>query len=140
MSQLRQGLTPEGLALSCALGVACGLLPLFGLTTLLGLVLGHFLKANHAALQAVNYLMGAVQLLMIPVSLYLGSRLFGVPMVSFDPRTAFGEFFTDIPLFFRNYGEAALHACAVWLFSLPIFCLPTYYLTRTLFRRWRKQS
>ena len=37
---LRQGLTPEGIALSLAFGVAAGLFPVIGATTFLGLALG----------------------------------------------------------------------------------------------------
>jgi uncharacterized protein (DUF2062 family) len=38
-SSLRQGLTPEGMAMSLAAGAAVGLFPLVGTTTLLGLAL-----------------------------------------------------------------------------------------------------
>jgi uncharacterized protein (DUF2062 family) len=45
-ASLRQGLTPEGIALSLAFGVAVGLFSVVGATTLLGLALGSALRLN----------------------------------------------------------------------------------------------
>jgi uncharacterized protein (DUF2062 family) len=62
-SSLRQGLTPEGIALSLAVGAAAGLFPLVGTTRLLGFALGSALRLNLALLQAANWLVYPPQLL-----------------------------------------------------------------------------
>jgi hypothetical protein len=54
MALLRQGLTPEGLALSLAFGIAAGLFPVIGATTILGLLFGTVLRLNLPALQLAN--------------------------------------------------------------------------------------
>jgi uncharacterized protein (DUF2062 family) len=47
---LAQGLTPERLALSLAVGLVLGLFPVVGLTTLLCLAAGFAFRLNHVAL------------------------------------------------------------------------------------------
>ena len=53
---LRQGLSPEGIALSLAFGLAAGIFPVIGATTLLGLAIGPLLRLNQPALQLASWL------------------------------------------------------------------------------------
>src|SRR5438105_748195 len=48
---LTQGHTPEKIALSVAFGIALGLFPIFGTTTLLCVLAGVLLRLNHPAIQ-----------------------------------------------------------------------------------------
>ena len=84
MALLRQGLTPEGVALSLAFGVAAGLFPVIGATTLLGLGIGIVLRLNQPALHLANWLAYPLQLAMIVPLVRLGEWLAGVPPVSFS--------------------------------------------------------
>ena len=79
LSLLREGLAPGQLALTVALGVVVGVVPLFGATTVLAALVAWRLRLNVAALQLVTHLLTPVQLLLLPVLLRLGSRLFGGP-------------------------------------------------------------
>jgi hypothetical protein len=73
---LRCGLTAEKLALTICLGMAIGVLPVLWGTTMLCAVCGHLFRLNHAAIQAVNYLVYPLQIaLFIPFCL-LGEKLF----------------------------------------------------------------
>src|SRR5262249_21127692 len=58
---LIEGVTPEKIALSLALGAAFGVFPALGWTTTLCAVLAFALKLNLPAIQLVNYLMYPVQ-------------------------------------------------------------------------------
>ena len=77
--QLRQGLSPERLSASLALGLACALFPVFGATTTLCLLVGVPLKLNQPTMQIVNHVAGPLQVaLMIPF-IRLGETLFRAP-------------------------------------------------------------
>lgn len=73
---LHSGLTPHKLALTFCCGIALGILPVLGGTTILCLICGYTLKLNHVALQAVNYLVYPLQIVLFVPFCLLGSRLF----------------------------------------------------------------
>ena len=74
---LKQGLAPGQLALTVALGIVVGIVPLFGATTVLAALVAWRLRLNIAALQLVTHLLTPVQLLLLPVLLRQGARVFG---------------------------------------------------------------
>ena len=76
---LRIGATPERLAWSFAMGVLIGINPLLGSTTVLALAVASLFRLNYIASQLGNHLMYPLQLLLLPVWIALGSRLFGTP-------------------------------------------------------------
>src|ERR1700693_6100509 len=79
MALLQQGITPEKLALSVALGITLGIFPVLGSTTLLCAIAGLFLGLNQPTLQSVNYIAYPLQLgLLIPFFRF-GERLFHAP-------------------------------------------------------------
>ncbi len=59
---LRQGVTPEKMALSLALGGALGVFPALGCTTLLCLIAAIVLRLNLPAIQIVNYFVYPIQI------------------------------------------------------------------------------
>ena len=64
---LRQGVTPEKIALGMALGITIGVAPMIRSTTMLCAIASFALRLNPAAIQIVNYLMSPLQLaLLIP--------------------------------------------------------------------------
>jgi len=77
LALLGQGLSPEGIALSLSVGVAVGLFPVIGLTTLLGLALGAALRLNLPAVQLANWLSYPLQLVLILPFVRWGERLLG---------------------------------------------------------------
>ncbi|MCB2408617.1 DUF2062 domain-containing protein, partial [Hymenobacter lucidus] len=74
---LRQGLTPPQLALTVAVGVPLGLVPILGITTLLATFAAVRLRLNVAATLLVSHLMSPVQLLILIPLLRIGARLLG---------------------------------------------------------------
>jgi hypothetical protein len=79
MDLLRIGATPERLAWSIAAGVLIGVNPVLGSTTVLALAVASIFRLNYIASQLGNHLMYPLQLLLFPVWIALGSRLFGTP-------------------------------------------------------------
>jgi uncharacterized protein (DUF2062 family) len=78
---LRQGVSPRRLALTLALGFAIGCLPVVGLPTALCVVLALVLRLNLPAIQAANYAVMPLQLVLIAPFVRLGGWL-----VSLTPK------------------------------------------------------
>ena len=71
-----QGISPRRLALTLALGFAIGCIPVVGIPTLLCAVLALALRLNLPAIQAANYLVMPLQLVLIVPFVRLGGWLF----------------------------------------------------------------
>jgi uncharacterized protein (DUF2062 family) len=74
---LKQGLTPPQLALTVALGVPMGLVPILGITTVLATFTAVRLRLNVAATLLISHLMSPVQLLILIPLLRWGAKLLG---------------------------------------------------------------
>jgi hypothetical protein len=133
--QLTRGVSPEALALTVALGAAIGVFPIFGLTTALCLLAGAKLRLNHPLLQAANHLMAVPQLLLIPVFVKAGEKLFGLTPVALDPRRLPGQFLAGPALFLKQYGAAGLAGVAAWGLLAPPTAALLYFLLRRGFRK-----
>ena len=131
--QLQQGTTPQGLALSCAVGAVLGVFPLLGTTTVLCTIVGIVWRLNQPALQAVNYVMAPLQILMMPILLLIGETIFRSEHITLNPKVFLAEFFSDIGLFFSHYGMAAVHAVAAWFILAPLFAFLVFRLTKPAF-------
>ena len=82
---LRQGLTPEKLALSLALGAGLSCFPVFGATTLLCTAVALASRLNLPAIQVGNYLALPLQLGLFIPFLRLGERLVRAPRMLLSP-------------------------------------------------------
>lgn len=142
LAQLRQGLSPRGLAWSACLALACSICPVIGATTLLCLAAGALLRLNHPVMQAVNYLAYPLQLALLVPFWRLGERLFGAPRMDLDLGRIFAALKSDFPAAFRFYGAEVWHGAVAWmLVALPLACLTALALTPVLRRlapRWRE--
>ena len=77
MSLLKAGLSPSGLALTVGLGVAFGLAPTFGITTIVSTAVALRLRLNVAAIQLVCHLLSPVQLILLLPFLRWGATILG---------------------------------------------------------------
>ena len=74
---LKAGLSPKKLALTVALGIAFGLVPAFGITTIMSAVTALRLRLNVAAMQLAAHLMSIFQLALLIPFLRAGAILMG---------------------------------------------------------------
>lgn len=123
---LRQGLTPEKLALALAFGVATGLFPVIGATTILGLAMGAALRLNVPALQLANWVAYPVQLAMIVPLVRLGEWLVGSPPVPFSVVHVVAATSADPLGTLGRYGMTGLHGVLGWLAVVPIVVFVLY--------------
>ena len=120
LEQLRQGASPDRLGWSVSLGLACGLFPILGTTTILCGIVGTALRLNHVAMQTANYLAYAPQLALIPVFIRLGEKISGATPLAIDLALMKARFTESPALFFHDFGAAAGHGVLAWLIVMPI--------------------
>ena len=131
LAQLNQGVSPDKLAATFAVGAACAIFPFLGFTMLLNLGVGLALRMNQPILQTLNQLLGPLQLVLILVYVRLGewvwhdhAKSFSLPdMLSTFRHASLGEFF-------QRFGWAGLHALTAWLISVPFIIAGVYYSLR----------
>jgi uncharacterized protein (DUF2062 family) len=131
--RLRQGISPQRLALTISLGFAIGCIPVVGIPTLLCSALAIALRLNLPAIQAANYAVMPLQLLLIVPFVRLGGRL-----VAFGSGRAIeaGALLHAPPLdMILRLGGLAGQALLAWLLiAVPAVALMTAALT-VLLRR-----
>ena len=135
LAQLRQGITPEKIALTLAMGFVLGLFPILGATTALCGAAAYCFRLNQALIQLVNYLASPVHLALLLVFYRAGESLFGqehlplsIPMLAERFRAGPWQFLSD-------FGRIGLQGVVVWLLVAPVAMGLLYFLLRPLLRR-----
>jgi uncharacterized protein (DUF2062 family) len=127
VAQLTQGITPEKIALTVAVGSAVALFPILGTTTLLCLLAGIALRLNQPMIQMVNFLCTPIHIPLIYATVHWGQWLFGEPRVPFSIK-AFAMLAREEPmLFLHRFGTTAFHATVVWAIAAPFWTAFLYY-------------
>jgi uncharacterized protein (DUF2062 family) len=117
---LRQGLTPEKIALSLAAGVTLGVFPVIGSTTLLCALAAYALGLNLPAIQLVNYLVYPLQIALLLPFLRAGEWLFGAERLSLSVPEIAGLIRADVRLAIATLWTATWHAVVVWVLVGPV--------------------
>jgi uncharacterized protein (DUF2062 family) len=128
MGQLKQGITPEKLALSLALGLVLGCFPILGAATVLCTVAGLVLGLNQPVIQAVNQLVYPLQLALLLPQYRAGEWLFQTPSVPLSIPMLYERFAADWRQFLQDYGLLALQGVAVWCLAAPLVAAAVYFL------------
>ena len=140
VAQLKQGITPQQVALTLALGSVIGIFPILGATTLLCGIVGVWLRLNQPIIQLVNYLVYPAQIVLLIPFYRAGERLFGaepVPIVNVPDLVArFGE---DPLKFLVDYGLVGLYGITVWALVAPLLVALIYVLLKPILERARSR-
>lgn len=132
---LKKGITPHKLALSLSLGITIGIIPLYGITSLLVTLVALCFRLNFSASQIAHYMVHPVQILLIFPFLKLGDLIFNNSLLphSFDQFLTMIR--TDIWGTLHHFWLAYLTATAVWfILSIPL----TILLYKVLYFSFRK--
>lgn len=132
---LRQGITPQKLALSIAIGAIVGIFPVLGTTTVLCTLAAASLRLNLVAVHTVHYAMTPVQVLLIIPFVRVGEHLLGVPPQPLSiaegmDLIAQGALHAVVVLW-----DAIVHAVVGWLAIGPLAIALFYWLARLLLAR-----
>jgi hypothetical protein len=135
---LGKGADPGKLSLAATLGALIGVIPVPGISTGLAFAAGLAFRLNHVVLQALNYAVYPLQIILFPIFLKLGGILLGGDVMEFDAGMMGNELKASVPGFLSKYGWISLKSIGVWfLFSLLIG-IPLRYLLKNFFERLRK--
>jgi uncharacterized protein (DUF2062 family) len=141
---LRQGIAPQRLALTLALGFALGCIPVIGIPTALCAMVALLFRLNLPAMQAANYIAMPFQVALIVPLARLGVQI-TVWIVPFAARSAIDlHTLTHSPLGLIRHSSAQLlrqlallagEALLAWLVvAIPVVLLLTVALTTVLRR------
>jgi uncharacterized protein (DUF2062 family) len=134
-AQLRQGITPQKIALTVAVGATLGLFPILGSTTLLCFLAGIILRLNQPIIQAVNYLMYPLQITGIYFFIRTGEWLTRTPPLPFSIPGLLQQFRAAPLHFFQEFGMTALRGVLAWVLIAPLVAAVLYFALLPVLRR-----
>lgn len=132
---LRQGISPEKIAMGLAVGTVIGIFPVIGSTTLLCTIAAVILRLNLPAVQIVNYLVYPLQIALLIPFFHFGAWLFGVEALPLSGRQLIAMFENDFGGTIVQLWDTTLRAIAAWC----LICLPAvaglYFALRPFLKR-----
>lgn len=142
---LKEGVTPEKIALSLAFGIVLGTFPVLGTTTLLCAVAAFALKLNLPAIQMVNYLMYPVQLLLILPFTRMGEHILHAQATMLSLPEMFAMARVSVLGAISQLWIIAVHAMLAWAILAPVaiyalYSLFAFFLVRTTRAIQRKRA
>lgn len=132
---LRQGVTPEKIALSIAFGVALGVIPVLGSTTALCAIAALAFRLNLPAIQVVNYFVYPLQIALLIPFFRLGEKLFGAQHLPLSVPQIYAMIHPSMTGAIRTLWTTTWHAIVVWSLLAPVAGLVLYLTLAPLLRR-----
>ena len=132
---LRQGVAPERLAFSLALGVVLGVFPAPGWTTALCALAALIFRLNLPAIQLINYSMYPAQLALLLPFFRLGERVFRAPHLPISIAGIYRMAHANLWGAIRFLWSTTWHAIVVWAVLAPLFTALIYFVLVPVFRR-----
>ncbi len=132
---LTQGITPEKIAWSMAIGVVVGVFPVLGTTTILCAAAALIFQLNMPAIQLVNYLIYPLQLIFLLPFVRLGEKLFRAAPQSLSLPQMLALARSNPPQAAAALWLVTIHAVAAWLLlgAPAIFLL--YFVLKHMLRQ-----
>ena len=132
---LRQGVTPEKIALSVALGMTLGVFPVLGSTTALCALAAFVLHLNLPAIQIVNYFVYPLQIALLIPFFRVGEKLFGAPHLPLSVPQIYAMIHSNMWGAVRSLWTTGWHAIVVWCLIAPVCASILYFTLAPLLRR-----
>lgn len=128
LAQLKQGITPEKIALTIALGFVLGIFPILGACTILCAGAAIWLRLNQPIIQLVNYFVYPLQIVLLIPFYRAGEKLFGAEPVPIADVADLARRFADGPWqFILDYGRVGFYGIVVWLIVAPLLAAIAYF-------------
>jgi uncharacterized protein (DUF2062 family) len=137
---IRQGLSSKELALSIALGITLGTMPVLGATTILCAVAAVVLRLNLPVIQFANYLVYPLQITLLAPFYYVGDRFFGGQQeIRFETLKDMLSGMTNKETITMIF-DATLNAIGAWLIISPLMLLLLYAALKPVLVRIHARS
>lgn len=136
---LKQGMSPERLALCVAIGIVVGNIPILGLSTALCALIALVFRLNLPAMQLVQAVMAPTQLLLIIPFVRLGEWILRAPPQPLSIQAGLALLSQGVGHAVVVLWDAILHAGFAFLLVAPIATFVLYKLLIPVFARAAKQ-
>ena len=134
VNQLKQGITPEKIALTIALGLLLSVFPILGSTTILCGLAAITLRLNQPIIQAVNFLAYPLQIALLIPFYRVGEHLLGRDPVPLNVPLLLKRFGADAGQFFKDFGMIGVGGMLAWFIVAPPIFAAIYFTVRPLLR------
>jgi len=132
---LKQGLTPQKIALSMAFGITLGIIPVLGTTTVLCILAAFIFRLNMPAIQLMNFVVYPLQLLFLVPFYRAGALLFHADKSTYSLdeilKLVNESTFRAIALLWN----LSIHAVIVWLIFSPLLIGLLYVILLPLIKK-----
>jgi uncharacterized protein (DUF2062 family) len=125
-SMLKEGISLRKISLCLALGVALGIFPVLGMTTLLCTIAAFILRLNMPAIQAVNFIVYPLQIILLAPFYGAGSWLFGGQGRHIISENLIDLLQNDFWGGIVNLWDLTFYAIFTWLMVTPLLILLLY--------------
>jgi uncharacterized protein (DUF2062 family) len=132
---LRQGITPQKIALSIALGITLGVTPVLGSTSILCFFAALAFRLNVPAIQLVNYAVYPLQFALLIPFIRMGEWMFGVAPTRITLAQIADMVRANAWHAIQTLWLATLHALAAWLVIGSLASLLIYALLTPILKR-----
>ncbi len=119
VAQFRQGITPEKIALTVALGGVLAVFPILGSTTLLCGLAAFCLGLNQPIIQLVNYFCYPLQLALL-LPFYRAGEWLGAPHLALSIPQLVDRFRAGPLRFVADFAGIALGGIGIWCVVAPV--------------------
>jgi uncharacterized protein (DUF2062 family) len=137
---LRQGITPEKIALTIALGTLIGVIPALGTTTILCSVAALTLRLNIPAIQLVNGVVYPLQLILLIPFYRLGAWMFGADASTISLSGVTALFRVGMFRAMQSLWVVTMHALVAWLVTGAVVCTVVYAVALPVARYYGTRS
>jgi uncharacterized protein (DUF2062 family) len=135
---LRQGITPEKIALSIALGITLGVTPVLGSTSILCLLTAVVFRLNLPAIQMVNYFAYPLQFALLIPFIRMGEWIFAAQPIKISVAQIVNLIRADVWSAISMLWTTTIHALVAWLALGSLASLLLYVLLAPALRRLAK--
>ena len=135
LAVLRQGVTPRRLAACVAVGAVIGTFPVIGTTTALCAAIAVAFRLNPVAIQAANYAVYPLQIVLLIPFMRLGERVTGAEHLPLTSAAIVEAFLSGFGHAFRTLSIALAHATLGWALCAVPATLTLYVVARPVIAR-----
>ena len=135
LALLKQGMSPDRLALCVAIGVVVGNIPILGVSTILCAGIALAFRLNLPAIQIVQACMAPTQILLIIPFVRLGEWILRVPRQRVSVKEGMELLGQGTAHAIAALWEAILHAGFAWILVAPVAIFSFYKLLTPVFER-----
>lgn len=133
--ELTNGLNLKDGSKAVATSFTFGVFPIMGFSTPLNTLAALIFRLNQPIIQAVNWVLGPLKLLLIIPFLRLGEWVFGAEPFTLSLTEFSKIFFEDWWATTQEFAWTFVHAIVGWLVTVPLIYCAIYFLAKAILSR-----